>query len=68
MIELVFMACLSTAPNTCEEKSLQFAENLTPMACMMGAQPELAKWIESHPKWQVARWKCRSIDTRQVKI
>ena len=67
MIELVFVACLLSAPERCEEKALLFAD-VTPMACMMGAQPQLAQWAETHPKWSIARWSCRLVDTREAKI
>jgi hypothetical protein len=68
MIELVFVACLTANSGHCEEKSMLFAENLTPMACMMQAQPELAKWVNEHPKWQVSKWSCRSGNTRRASI
>lgn len=58
MIELVFTACLASSPAVCEERSLTFID-VSPMTCMMGAQPQLAKWVESHPKWKVSGWKCR---------
>ncbi|ANT63467.1 MULTISPECIES: hypothetical protein [Roseobacteraceae] len=60
MIELLFVACLSTAPDTCSERSLVYTD-VTPMACMMGAQPELARWVEEHPNFTVNRWRCRVV-------
>lgn len=63
MIELVFTACLISSPTQCEDKHLTFAENMNPLQCLMGAQPELAKWNEAHPKWQINKWKCRSVRT-----
>lgn len=60
MIELLFVACLSTAPDECRERSLVFTD-VTPMACLMGAQPELAKWIASHPNQQIKNWRCRAV-------
>lgn len=60
MIELLFMACLSRAPEQCQERSLLFTDS-TPMACMLEAQPELAKWTMSHPAFRVTRWRCRSV-------
>ena len=68
MIELIFVACMATAPHACEEKSLQFAEQMTPMACMMGAQPQLAQWVEYHPQWTVSKWRCQYVDQRTVRI
>ncbi|WP_245841024.1 hypothetical protein [Puniceibacterium sediminis] len=40
--------------------------DITPMTCMMGAQPELAKWANEHPNWQVARWKCQMLRSAEV--
>ncbi len=62
MIELLFVACLSTSPSDCQEQSLLYTD-MTPMACMMAAQPELAKWAETHPTWTIGRWKCRYVNT-----
>ena len=64
MIELLFVACLSLSPTDCREQSLLYSE-VTPMACMMGAQPELAKWVESHPKFQVKSWKCKMVNLNE---
>ena len=64
MIELLFVACLSTAPDQCEERSLIFTD-VSPMACMMGAQPELAKWTATHPAFHVAGWKCQYVRTAE---
>lgn len=58
MIELAFIACLSAEPSACERKSL-LLDNMSPMTCMMTAQPLLADWVGTHPKWKVARWSCR---------
>lgn len=63
MIELVFTACLLTAPDRCDNKHLTYFENITPAACMMHSQVELAKWTALHPNWQIKRWKCQYVDT-----
>lgn len=63
MIELLFVVCFSGAPDapgTCEEKSLLFTD-VTPMTCMMGAQPVLAKWIETHPGFAIRSWHCKTV-------
>ncbi|WP_395539449.1 hypothetical protein [Neotabrizicola sp. sgz301269] len=57
MIELAFIACLSADPSACEKKSLLF-DDISPMICMMTAQPLLAQWAGEHPQWKVARWSC----------
>ncbi|PWR04278.1 hypothetical protein DKT77_01950 [Meridianimarinicoccus roseus] len=63
MIELLFVTCLATAAaddGPCRERSLLFTD-ITPMTCMMGAQPELAKWINTHPGQTIKSWKCRVV-------
>lgn len=60
MIELLFVACLSTAPDECRERSLLFTD-VSPMQCLMGAQPELAKWTASHPNQEIKSWRCRTV-------
>jgi hypothetical protein len=62
MIELIFTACLLTAPADCREFHLTYAdETLTPMACLMGSQAQLADWTGSHPAWRIARYKCAAV-------
>ncbi|MEO0359938.1 MAG: hypothetical protein AAF322_02460 [Pseudomonadota bacterium] len=60
MIELLFIACLTSAPADCQERRLTFVD-VTPMACMMGAQPELAKWSQSHPGHSIKSWRCQFV-------
>lgn len=60
MIELLFVACLATAPEQCEQRSLLFT-GISPNQCMMGAQPELAKWISTHPNEKIKSWQCRMV-------
>lgn len=67
MFELIFIACLVGQPERCEEKALQYADIPSPMACMMNAQPQLAEWIEQHPRWRIAKWSCRAWDEREYR-
>lgn len=67
MYELFFIACLIGEPNRCEEKALQYVEIPSAMACMIGAQPQLAEWVERHPKWRIAKWSCRSFGAREYR-
>lgn len=60
MIELLFVACLASAPTDCRERSLVFAD-VTPNECLMGAQPELAKWINQHPGHMIKSWRCQVV-------
>lgn len=60
MLELLVSVCLLSDPTRCKDVSLVYSdENLTPMQCLMGAQPEIAKWIEAHPQWALRRWTCQ---------
>jgi len=60
MIELVLTLCLLENPQKCREEGLTFsAENLTPMQCVMGAQPVIAQHMELRPRWACRKWRCR---------
>ena len=64
MIELALVVCLAAEPAKCKDVGLVYdSEALTPMQCIMRAPPEIAKWTESHPKWNVMRWSCRPAGT-----
>lgn len=67
MIELIFLACVANTPNSCEEHAMQYI-NITPMTCLIGAQPQLAKWTNEHPNWTVKSWKCQHVSQREVRI
>lgn len=67
VVELIFVACLMHVPNECEERAMVFTE-ITPHICVMGAQPELARWASTNPNWAISSWKCRYVDTRSADI
>ena len=59
MIEIVLAICTIQEPARCKDVNLTYmAENVTPFQCIRYGQPEIAKWLESNPKWSVKRWKC----------
>ncbi len=58
MTELFFVVCLATSPDVCEQQSLHYP-NLNARACLFQAQPQLARWANEHPGWEVERWSCR---------
>jgi hypothetical protein len=59
MFEIVLAVCGIQQPAHCKDVHLTYvAENVTPFQCLRKGQPEIAKWLESNPKWSVARWKC----------
>ncbi len=60
MIELALVVCLAAEPAKCKDVGLTYSsEDLTPQQCLLRAQPEIAKWVDTHPRWQVKRWSCR---------
>jgi hypothetical protein len=60
MLELALVACLADDPTRCKDVALIFSEEaVTPMQCLIGAQPQIAKWSEGHPRWVVKKWACR---------
>lgn len=67
MIELIFIACLAGSPNGCQEQRLLFTD-ITPMACMAGAQPQLAKWTNERPGYEIRSWKCQMVNLTQQDI
>ncbi|TJZ90765.1 hypothetical protein FA743_14050 [Paracoccus gahaiensis] len=67
MIELFFVACLLTDPETCTDHSLLFEEQNGLFTCMLQGQNELARWSETHPTVQVREWKCRYADQDERK-
>lgn len=56
---IVLYACLVSAPATCREEHINFSmEASATSACIMSSQAAIAQWTQSHPQWQVGRWKC----------
>jgi hypothetical protein len=71
MIELVFIACLKTNPEACEQKILSYVEEgvaATPGGCLLRAQPELAIWVREHPAFTVASWRCEESPEPRIDI
>ncbi len=67
MIELAFVACIATEPDTCRNKSLLYMD-VPVMACLMQGQAQLASWTEQHPGWEIKSWRCQVHDTRTAEI
>jgi hypothetical protein len=60
MIELALVVCLAADPTKCKDVGLVYdGESVTALQCVMRAPPEVAKWVDEHPRWQVKRWTCR---------
>lgn len=58
MIELVLVFCLAGDPQKCVEEHPVFEEPLTGRSCPMTAQPAAVRYVELHPGWRLARWRC----------
>lgn len=68
MIELLISACLVTGP-VCKEFSLLFDNReVSLMTCMISGQAVLASWKQNNPDWQVKRWTCRPVKSREVSL
>lgn len=58
-MELILAVCMLSTPGDCREERLSVSvEEVAPIQCMIGAQPIIAEWSQSHPKWKVERWRC----------
>lgn len=73
MIIVAFTACvlMNSPVDTCKDFELQFMgekrDIALPQACILKAQPELAKWQMEHPKYKyIKKFKC--IDASKKKI
>ena len=66
MIELLFVVCMTTSPEQCKNQSMLYTD-ITPNQCTMGAQPELAKWVNQHPNWTIKKWECQTVDLTSQK-
>jgi hypothetical protein len=61
MLSLLFTTCLLADTSHCAKRSLPIYDDITPMQCMMVAQPEMAEWMSLHPSWYVKEWRCEYI-------
>lgn len=57
MFTLVLVVCLSATPDVCREEHPPI-DAVSPMSCVVQGQQIAAEWIEDHPKWQLAAWRC----------
>jgi hypothetical protein len=56
---LILFVCSIASPDACHEERLSFSlEPTSSFQCMLGAQPRMAEWAGTNPKWRIARWKC----------
>lgn len=57
MVQLVLVFCLMGTPTQCQEER-PATEPLSLMSCMVGGQQAAQEWLNDHPKWMLARWRC----------
>lgn len=69
MIELLFIACLKTSPDVCEEKTMSFLTSgrSSPAVCTMHAMQQLAEWSAQHPAYTVTTWRCQDPGSREIR-
>lgn len=62
MIELVLTVCLSASPSECRLERMPFEGPM--MACAIHGQQAAVEWLNTHPKWQLSRWRCGPPEVR----
>ena len=64
MYELVFTICSIVSGASCREASpIPLQPEVGMMGCLIGAQVEGAKWVESHPNFYISRYTCQPAHT-----
>ncbi len=58
MVQLVLVYCLMADAKSCVERRPVSEFPLTPMACMVNAQPEAANYLREHPAYQLTSFRC----------
>ena len=58
MVQLVLVYCLMADARSCVERRPVTEFPLTPMACMVSAQPEAASYLREHPAYQLTSFRC----------
>ena len=65
MIELVLVYCLSASPNTCLERRQPLVPPVNMMSCTIGAQTAAQEYLEAHPRYHLASWRCEMDKPRE---
>ena len=56
---LVLVFCLGFSDDCREERPIvDAAELVLPIGCIMAGQRYGEAWLEEHPKWRLAGWRC----------
>jgi len=67
MIELLFVACMASGAERCEEHSLLF-QDMPLQVCTLRAQVVLADWAGQHPDWRIEEWRCLVAGSRPESV
>jgi hypothetical protein len=61
---ILLSVCLMSSPGTCREERIDWSfDNIGGMACLVRAQEVIAQWRETHPRWNIERWRCAARGT-----
>jgi hypothetical protein len=60
MATLILLFCLGSETGQCVERTPAYEEPLTLMACVVGGQFAGADFLQSHPGWRLAGWRCET--------
>lgn len=58
MLAIILQACLISSPAQCEEHKIPIMSGGTTHRCAMLAPVRFARWADSHPDWQIRKWRC----------
>ena len=65
MIELVLVYCLNAAPDRCLERREAMDEPANMISCSMRAQSYAQEYLELHPTYRLARYRCEMDKPRE---
>jgi hypothetical protein len=57
-LDIVLTVCLLSNPAACQDKTLPVTDVRSLNQCVFSAQPHIAQWSVTHPKYRIVRWRC----------
>ena len=58
MVQLVLVYCMIANASICTEKRPVFEQPLSLMSCMTSGEQTAATYVEEHPQWRLAKFRC----------
>lgn len=58
LVEIILVVCLLASPDRCEEQRPPI-DRLSLVGCLSDGQLIAIEWLNEHPKWRLAGWRCR---------